>query len=250
MLQLRSLGFSARLGITLLCFVFVIGFAASAGHLFYHDHKRDERPGLTIDDVEGVYHGIRSRAPLLVALEANHPETLPAEDRQRLITWLTGTKVTQEYDNFDLGENAPAEIIARNCISCHSRNSTDEVAKKLPLEFLDDIRAVSVSRDIQPNSIEIVTASTHTHALSLATLSIALIFLLICTRFKGGAIGMIIFVNGFGLLADIAGWWLTRSNPDFAKLIIAGGALYFISSLLMLLLIVIDLWMPAKTKKS
>jgi hypothetical protein len=250
MIQLRSLGFSARLGITLLCLVFVIGFAASAGHLFYHDHKRDERPGLTVDDVQGVYHGIRSRAPMLVALEANHPETLPAEDRQRLISWLNGTKLNEEYDNLDLGENAPAEIIARNCISCHARNSSDDIAKKMPLEFFDDVRKVAVSRDIQPNSIEIVTASTHTHALSLATLSFVLIFLILGTRFKGGAIGMMIFVNGFGLLADIGGWWLTRSNPDFAKLIIAGGACYFISSLLMLLLVVIDLWLPLKTKKS
>ncbi len=244
---LRTLPFSFRLGITLLCVLLGGGFAASAGHLFFHDHKRDERPGLTVDDVKGVYKGIRTRAPLLVALESNHPPTLPPEDSERLIKWLTGNRITEDYDNFDLGENAPAEIIARNCVSCHARNASDPVARKLPLEFLDDIKSVAVSRDITPNSIEIVTSSTHTHAISLATLSFVLGILLVLSRFRGRFTGIVFALHAFGLLSDIGGWWLTRLYADFAYMIVAGGAIYFISTAILTLQVLADIWLPNRT---
>jgi len=244
--HLRSLNIGFRLGLTLLCVVLCGGFAASAGHLFFHDHKRDERPGLTVDDVKGVYHGIRTRAPLLVALDRKHPATLPEDDRGRLIKWLTGNKITEEYDNLDLGDKAPAEIIAKNCVSCHARNASDPVAKKLPLEFLDDVRAVAVSREVNPNSVEIITSSTHVHAVSLATLSFVLALLVSFTRFRGGFVGLLVMLNGLGLLVDIGGWWLTRHYEQFAYLIVGGGAVYFVSSLLLVVMVVGDLWLPRK----
>ncbi len=244
--HLRSLPTIFRVGIMFVLLVLGGGFLAASTHLFYHDHMRDEREGLTVDDVKGVYHGIKTRAPMLVALEDNHPPTMPAADREILINWLNGEKVRDDYDNIDLGDRAPAEIIAKNCISCHARNASDPVAKKMPLEFLDDVMAVSVSRNVTPNSTQIIVNSTHTHAISLATLSLTLGGLLCLTRYRGGFTGLVFALHGFGLLADIGGWWLTILNPEFAYLIMAGGATYFITTAILSLLIAADLWLPQK----
>lgn len=246
--RLRTLGALHRLALTLLCLVLAGGFAASASHLLIKTSGRDQVKGMSLDDVKGTYHGIRTRAPLLMALERNHPETLPAKDRETLIKWLNGSRITEDYDNPDLGDAAPAEIIARNCVSCHGRNATDSQAKKLPLEFLDDVRAVAVSRDVTPNPVEAVVASTHAHAVSLATLSMLLVLLTACSRWRGGLTGLILTVHALGLACDIGGWWLTRHHAELAAMIVAGGAAYFATSGLLMLMVLAELWLPSREK--
>lgn len=249
-LLLRSLGSLHRLGLTFLLLMLAGGFVASGTHLFNKTHERDQLKEMSLDDVKGTYHGIRTRAPLLVALERNHPESLPAADRERLTKWLTGNRVTEDYDNPDLGANAPAEILSKNCISCHSRNATDAAAKKVPLEFLDDVRVLATSRDVSPNPAEAIVASTHAHAISLGTMSLVLGLMLGLSRWRGGFAGLVFAVHGLGLICDIGGWWLTRSNDSFAMLIVAGGAAYFATAGLLLLMLIADLWLPARRAKA
>ncbi len=67
-IQLSQLPFSFRLGITLLVLVLFGGLAASMRHLVSHHENRDERPGLSLDDLTGAYHGMTSTAALIPAL--------------------------------------------------------------------------------------------------------------------------------------------------------------------------------------
>jgi hypothetical protein len=246
--RLRDLGALARLGITCLCLVLLGGFAASVSHIYIHDHKRDERPGLTIDDIKGVYHGVQSRSPLLVALEAGHPDTTSPEERSALLAWLNGGRVNEEYDDFDKGDMAPAEIIARECVSCHNRAYTDPtgIGQRMPLDTWDAVRVVAYSRDIQPNSLAIVVNSTHTHALAIGTLCLIIAALGLGTRLPRMVVNPLIALMGVGLLADLAAWWITRLYADFAYVIIAGGAAFCIGSVLLLLLVIVDLWWPRR----
>jgi len=247
--ELRSLGAFHRLGLTLLCVVLAGGFAAAGSHLYTKTSGRDQQPGMSIDDIKGTYHGIRSRAPLLLAMERNHPESLAKDDRERLVKWLTGTRVTEDYDNPDLADKAPAEIIAKNCVSCHSRNAKDAAAKTIPLEFLDDVRALAVSRDVNPNAVADVAASTHAHAISLATMSLVLGLMLGMTRWRGGFAGFVFAAHSLGLLCDIGGWWATRADERFAAMIAGGGAAYFATAAILLLMVVSDLWLPRRDAK-
>lgn len=244
--HLRELSFGTRLGLTFLCITLLGGFAASLQHLYLHDHKRDERPGLTVDDVKGVYHGIRSKSPLLVALQRGHPGTLQEEDRQRLKAWLEGDNVVRMFDDIDLGDKAPQALIVDNCRSCHARSSTDEAAKATPLETDNDIIKLSISRDITPNAESIVTASTHVHATTLAIVGFGVLMLSACTRWPRMLVGLLAGLLGVGLAADIAGWWLTRHYENFAYMIVAGGAAFTAATVLLTLLIMLDLWLPRR----
>jgi hypothetical protein len=242
--HLRSLGLGARLGLSFLVLTLLGGLAASAQHLLWHHQNRDERPGLSMDDLKGAYHGVNVRSPLIVAMERAHPDGMPQADRDALLKWLRGARISEDYDNLDLGAAAPSEIIAARCVSCHSRQSTDPVAKRLPLEFFDDVKAVAFSRDIRPTDIKILAASTHTHAISLGVLSIVVSLLLYLTRLPRAVVGAAIALMGLALFGDIAAWWVARESAGFVYIIVIAGGAYNALSALALLAVVTDLWLP------
>jgi hypothetical protein len=103
--SLSESSFGLRLAITLLLAVLGGGFAAAAGYMVDHHSNRDGREGLSYDDIQGVYSGVRSVAPLRVALEADHPKeiegakALEAAPKKVLLEWLDSGKLSQQYDN-------------------------------------------------------------------------------------------------------------------------------------------------------
>lgn len=244
--RLRALGIGGRFGVLCLLIVLGAGLAASAKHMVNHHGNRDERPDLSLDDITGAYHGIKTTAPLVRALEEGHPEDLPAAQRETLLSWLKSDRISEDYDNLDLGEMAPAEIIAANCLSCHARSSTDKVASKMPLEYFDDVKAIAFSREINPTDRKILVASIHTHALSLATMSLVLAALVFMTSFPRWLGGSLTFFAGLGLLVDLTAQWFAIYEAGLVPLIVAGGATYGIASGLTCAVIGIDLLLPAK----
>ncbi|MBX3366037.1 MAG: hypothetical protein KF912_01815 [Phycisphaeraceae bacterium] len=245
-MQFRHLPFMARLGLTMLMLVLVGGLAASATHLIWHHENRDDQKGVSYDDIAGAYHGVTADAPLMRAMKANHPPELPEQARKVLTDWLMSGRISEDFDNIDLGDNAPDAIIATNCLSCHNRNSADTEARKIPLEFFDDVRRLAFAKNIKPTDIKILAASTHTHALALGTLSLVLGVFMLGSRFSKGLGSLLIGVSGLSLLVDLGAWWLARDNEIWVKAILVAGPAYAISTGLMCLLSILDLWLPAK----
>lgn len=249
---LRDLGLFARFGVLCTVLTLLGGTAVSGMFLYLKQEMRDERAGLTVDDIKGHYHGMSTKARLLVALEDGHPDELtednfPDVERQALIDWLTGNRVSQDFDNFDLGDMAPSEIMAVSCLECHSRSSEGEqAAREIPLEYWDDVEPLSASRDIQPVSLTILAASTHTHALGLSAITLVLAWLALLTSWPRAIVSVLVGATGLGLLLDIGGWWLTREWIDFAYLIMGAGAVYNGGMVLLGLLVIGDVLMPQK----
>lgn len=260
--RLRSLPATARLALTCLLVVLGGGIAASLQHVVDHHQNRDSKPGVSLDDIKGAYHGVQVEAPLLAALERNHPESLPAAQREFLKDWLLGKqdpvtkkrpkdgnpRLVEDYDSLDLGDSAPAEILAKNCLGCHSRKAPEAqaVAKKLPLDYLDDVKKIAFEKKIDPPPVAILTNSTHAHALSLGTMSTVLGLLLMGTRWPKWLSGGVFLVAAAALLADLSCWWIARTRePAVYVLIVAGGA-YAATTVVSLLLVLADLWAPKR----
>jgi hypothetical protein len=245
---LRSLPLSVRLGLSGLVLSLLMGMTASAMHLYWHYENRDERPGLTRDDITSAYHGLDAPSPLLSALERGHPDDLAAQPRQALIAWLRGTRIAEDYDSLDLGDHAPAEVMAASCLKCHSRQaaSADPRARALPLDYWDDVKKVAFSRQIRPAPAKIIAMSMHAHALSLGIMSIVLAALALATRLPRGLVHALIALTGLALAADLAAWWGARSSTAFVTVIIGAGAIYNIGSALLMLLVLLDLWLPQR----
>lgn len=247
---LRQLGLFARLGIAGLVITMIGGTIASGVYLWMHHGDRDQREGLTIDDVRAHYHGIVSPSPLLESLNEGHPEsadTFGDRERQILVDWLEGDTATLSlrYDDLDQGADAPAEIIAVGCLDCHARSSTgDDAAADIPLEYWDDVYALAISKDIRPVDAEILAASTHTHALGMASMGIAIGLLALLTGWPRIIVSVVLCATGLGLAADIGGWWLTRHDGVFAPVVVVGGMLFNGGVSLLSVMILLDLCMP------
>ncbi len=244
--HLRELPAGVRLSLTALLGVMLIGIASAMIHLEDHHENRDDRPGVSLDDLVGAYHGVNVPAPLVSALERGHPEALPAADREHLVKWLKGTKVSEQYDDPDQGARVPAEILAKNCVSCHGRKSTDpsHIGERIPLEFFDDVKKVAFARQIDPVPAKIVVASAHTHALALAPLGVVVVALLWFTRWSSRLRSLVSLAVGLGLFLDFASWWLTRQSAGMIWLLILSGAAFAGGLVLASLLILLDLWLP------
>ncbi len=235
-----------RAGLSALLLVIVGGLGASATHLIWHHENRDDTKGVSYTDIAGAYHGVTADAPLVRALNRNHPPELPEASRKVLIDWLASGRISEDYDNIDLGDNTPGAIIAANCVSCHAADAADPVARRIPLKYFDDVKRQAFAKNIQPTDIKILAASTHTHALALGTLSIALAALTLGTRFAKGLGSLLIGVGGIALLVDLGAWWLARGNEIWVKAILVAGPAYAVSTGLSCLLVLADLWLPTR----
>jgi hypothetical protein len=244
--RLRDLSLAVRIGLTGVVASLVLGVWAGMAHLRDHHQNRDAKPGVSFDDLAGAYHGIDVPSPLVAALERGHPDGFASADRELLLTWLRSQKQSENYDNPDLGLAAPAEVLQRSCLACHSRKSTegDGIGQRVPLEYWDDVEKVAFARRIDATPVEILVTSTHTHALSLAVVTLAVIGLGLCTRFSGAVKSGVALLGGVGLAADLAGWWLARVDASLVWLVIAGGACWAVSTVGGAVLVLVEMWLP------
>jgi hypothetical protein len=249
-LRLHCLPMAARVSLSCLILVVLGGYLVSGLHMSEHHQNRDGRAGLSMTDLEGAYHGVTSEALLLLALNSNHPAELegqePLEDwaREALLRWLEGdpNKIVPNWDNLDLGDEVPADLLDASCVGCHSRTAAPGLRAEPPLEYLDDIRAVAFSREIAPSDIKLLIASTHAHSLGLATITLLLTGLIFATRFGPRLKGWLALAASGGLLLDLAAWWLARESAGFVYLIVLGGVAHAGAMVLIGILILAELW--------
>jgi hypothetical protein len=105
---------------------------------------------------------------------------------------------------------------------------------------------VAFSRDIRPVSVEVLAASTHTHAISLSVLALVTGGLLLLTGWHRTPVGTLVLLMGAGLACDLLGWWVARINGAMVPLIVVGGLVFAASVGLSLLLVIADLWRPRR----
>jgi len=259
--RLRDLSLAARLGVACVVLVILGGLAASAQHVADHHGPKDDVKGLSLDDVMGAYHGVQAPALLVAALERGHPDNLAPSAKEALLTWLLGPvdpsgkrtgpkRLADDYDNFDLGDMAPNELIAKHCNSCHSAKVADThpIAKAYPLDRREDVLRLALPKNLTPVSREILATSTHTHALSLGTLAIVTIALVLATSWPRKLVSLATLLIGGGLLVDLGGQWAAREYAWGVYLLIGGGSMYGGASVLALLAVLIDLCLPSRNR--
>lgn len=244
--RLCEFGFLWRFGVGVLIICLVGGYMVAGVFLKLHYENRDERPGLSFTDIQGAYAGVVTPSPLLESLRKGHPKDLADADRTALITWLESDRVAQDYDNLDLGDAVPSDIIATSCVQCHARGATGADAyPKRPLEYADDVLALAVSKEIRPKDEVIVVQSLHAHAPSMATCALVLAVLCGMTRWPRCLVGLVVAVAAVGLLADLSGQWLARTeDARWTWAIVVGGFCAAGGVGVMGFLALADAWLP------
>jgi len=245
-LRLRALPRSGRLGLTGAVLVLLLGLWASNEHLRLHHQNRDQRPGVSLMDIVGAYHGVSAPSALRSSLERGHPPELAEGTRSALLRWLASdpNAISRDYDNLDLGDFAPSELIAGNCLHCHGQAEAATTGGGVLLANWDSVKRLAFPVQIEPVPYQILVASTHAHAMTLAGLAVVTALLLWCSRWRPALSGVLLLMIGGGLILDVGGWWATRWNASFVYSIVAGGALYNVGTILAILLTLAELWLP------
>ena len=251
-LRLRELPLLARLGLTGALLAVALGLWASAVHLVNHHSKNDGDPeSLTVLDLRGAYHGVEVPSPLraVVAGESfGHPNlSLPDADRTELLDWLAGDDLLATYDAIDLGDRAPAELLAVNCGLCHSSSDGAAAGGGLALDYWEDLTPLLSDKRITPTPRDIVVTSLHTHATSMALLVLAVGGLALATRFPRWLAALPLGLGGVALIADTASWLIAREVEAFVFVIAGAGAGYMGSLGLGVLLALAECWLPRRT---
>ena len=249
---LRALPSLVRLGLTGVVLTLLLGVWASLQHVRDHHQSRDESKGLSLDDLVGAYHGLDRPARLSVALERGHPEGLPDADRGLLLAWLAGEKVSEQYDALELGDASPAEVIDRGCLACHARQSTEGggIGASVPLEYWDDVAKVAFSRSVEATPHAIQVTSLHTHALALAVVTLATMFLLLGTRVPRAFQAALAGLGGVGLFVDLVAQLAARVSEGWVWGIVIGGAAWTVSTVASSLVVLLDLWLPDGSRRA
>jgi hypothetical protein len=226
-MKLSRLSLALKGAVTCLIVIVAGGLVASMVQMILHYENRDEQAGLTMDDLVGSFHGLDQPSRLLVSIKGDMRPYIPTdEEYEQLKKWLEGDRISEDYDNLDLGDYAPAEILSINCLNCHARNATegDGVGERVPLEYWDDVKRVAFSKKIEPTPMSILVTTTHTHALTMPLVGIVACGLFLSTGWPRRLRHAVVFLTFFALLVDIGGWWLSRYEASFTYLIVAGGA--------------------------
>ncbi|MGQ0626807.1 MAG: hypothetical protein ACT4PL_01755 [Phycisphaerales bacterium] len=250
-LLLRNLSFLGKLGLSGLVLTLLMGLAASAQHIVDHYQNRDERPGLTRDDLVSAYSGLNAPAPIQQIVSNGHPGGVtinlaePAKDA--LTRWLASDRIAENYDNIDFADPTPRDILNTSCVSCHGQRSEDAKARANPLETWDQVKKHAFRRTIERTPDKVKAISTHTHALALGSLSIAVAALFLATGLPRLITGFFIALTGLALMADIAGWWLASYSSSWVSVIIVAGGCYNGGTVIMLLLILLLTWLPRRS---
>ena len=137
-----------------------------------------------------------------------------------------------------------AERIARGCVGCHSRKA-DGAGASVPLEYWDDVKALAFSREVAPVPVEVLAASTHAHALSLAAMTAVVGLVSLATRWRRWS-SALFGLGGVALVTDFAAQWLARGSAAWVPVLVGAGALWAVSSALALATIGLDLWLPSR----
>ena len=166
-------------------------------------------------------------------------------DAEMTEIWVRGS---EDYDSLDLGDDAPAELIDRACLQCHSSGATqgDGIGDEMPLEYWDQIKNLAFSREVSPTAPEIMIASAHTHALGMGTLALLVVLLALATRWPKKILSGLVLLNGLGLALDLGGWFLARSSAAWVPVLAVGGAIWAGTSAILIGFVLLELWLPAR----
>ncbi len=191
----------------------------------------DGKFGLSIDDIVYSYYGDRSGSKLEAKLNGSMKDNAPPEARLAMIKWARAGAPVNEW------EATIKPLTEQYCVGCHANMpGIVNVGEK---EAMQKIAAVDLGA-----SVTTLTRVSHIHLFG-----IAFIFFFVGWIFSFASgfstlvkAGLIFFPFAF-LMLDVASWWLTKFNPNFAWLVIIGGFGYSLASTVMIFTSLYQMWL-------
>lgn len=234
--RFKDISISERILNTVFLLTIGLGYLAALANMYYTHQGLDGKAGLSVDDVIISYYGSSNQTRLGTAVTGIMAPNLKIKSDQDVILRWIQNGVTEDIYKEDI-----APILQRDCVKCH----TPTINPSLPnLTNYDGVLEVA-----KPGGATIPTLIriSHIHLFGIAFILffIGRIFLLCEINVYVKRIAVV--VPFAAMLLDVVSWFITKSIPSFAYVVIASGALMGISMGLQILLSVYQMWFFTKS---
>jgi hypothetical protein len=216
-----------------------LGLLMAGAQIMLTHGMADGKPGLSVDDIVYSYYGNRDGTKLEAKLFGSMKDNAPAEVKMTLIKWAEAGAPAEEWQ----GTIKP--LVDQYCGHCHANIATlPNITEKAVMDQM-------TKRD-EGASIATLTRVSHIHlfGVSFIFFFVGWIFTY-ATGFSTVTKSVLIVAPFAFLIIDVASWWLTKMNPNFAWLVIIGGFGYSAASTIMIFTSLYQMWIsPRHTLKT
>lgn len=199
-----------------------LGLLMAGAQIMQTHGMADGKLGLSLDDIVYSYYGNREGSKLEAKLNGSMKEYAPAEAKLALIKWARAGAPEGEWEQ----EIEP--VTDQYCVACHANmpGLTNVGEKDAMIKVAETDRGAGISS---------LTRVSHIHLFGIAFIFffVGLIFSF-ATGFSPIVKSLLIFTPFVFLIIDVASWWLTKVNPNFAWLVMIGGMGYSLASTVMI----------------
>ncbi|EEF78449.1 hypothetical protein [Methylophaga thiooxydans] len=232
-LNLSSQGTSLKALFSGYLIVVAVGYLMALVQIQLTHGLADGEYGLSVDDIVYSYYGNRSNSLLENKLHGSMKPMASDEERADIITWIQQGASEEAYES-----NGIKQIFESRCIACHNADSGMPIPDYTEFQNIKDRALVDTGA-----SFSSLARVSHIHLFGIAFIFmfVGLIFSLASGVPKPLKVLAISTPYAF-LLIDIASWWLTKMNPNFAWLVIIAGGSMALSFAFMWVVSMYEMW--------
>lgn len=229
--RFKDISVSERILNTVFLLTIGLGYLAALANLYYTHQGLDGKAGLSVEDVVISYHGSNTQTRLGTAIKGiMKPNLRYPSDQDVIMEWINSGADEPGY----VEKIAP--ILNRDCIICH----TLAVNPSLP-----DLTTYSGVAEVAHGggaTIPTLVRVSHIHLFGIAFILffIGKIFLLCEINVYLKRIAVVIPFAA--MLLDVVSWFITKSTPSFAYVVVISGALMGISMGMQILVSIYQMW--------
>jgi len=199
-----------------------LGLLMSGAQIMLTHGMADGKPGLSLDDIVYSYYGNREGSKLEAKLNGSMKENAPPEAKLVMIKWARAGAPESEW------ESKIKPIVDQYCVACHAN---------MPglVNIGEKDAMIKVAATDSGATITTLTRVSHIHLFGIAFIFFFVGWIFsFATGFSPIVKTVLIFTPFMFLIIDVASWWLTRMNPNFAWLVMVGGIGYSLASTVMI----------------
>ena len=231
MRTLRQGLLSERLFASSVLIVLGIGFLLAFVYLYAGEIQPHARKGEKL--VEGVaktYYGDRAVNRLESVLHGKMAENVTKKELAAFHAWIAAGATEAGYASV-------APIVTENCQSCHDKGGdSPQITNYAEIREL-----VQYDTGVEIKSL---AKLSHVHLLAIPLLFFMLGSFFVRTHWREGLKGVLVVMPFFGVLFDIAHWWITKRYESAALGIVVGGAMMGLGFTGQWVLTAAELWLP------
>ena len=230
-IRFKDISVSERILNTVFLLTIGLGYMMALTNMYFTHQALDGKAGLSVEDVVISYHGTSDQTRLGTAINGIMKTNLRyIGDKDVILRWIHNGANEAEYTD------KIAPILNRDCILCH----TPSVNPSLP--DLTHYETVSQVAHAGGATLPTLVRVSHIHLFGIAFILFFIGKIFLLCDIDANVKRIAVVIPFFAMLLDVISWFITKSTPSFAYVVVYSGALMGLSMGFQILLSIYQMW--------